>query len=101
MSELRAGGLALVIGGDPSLIGYTVTTELLVMPGQTFSRPDGGLARNDVIRPKWLCTDERITVQLADKSHSDGWGLFWIEHLLPIDGKSEHEDDQQKELTYG
>jgi hypothetical protein len=100
MAELKAGGLAMVIGGSPDLYGFVLKTEKLVMPGEQFTGPDGIVSRNDIIRAKWLCTDERITVRLKDGTETDGWGLFWINHLMPIDGNAEKsEEHRQKELA--
>lgn len=101
MSELKAGGLAMVVGGNPELFGMEVRTVRLVMPGEVANGPDGRKARN-VVRPKWMCTDSRIITPLADGSSLDGWGFFWINHLMPIDGEDFcNEDERKKELSHG
>ena len=71
MAELKPGGLAMVIGGSPDLYGFVLRTEKLVMPGEQFTGPDGIVSRNDIVRPKWLCIDDRITVRLKDGTETD------------------------------
>lgn len=100
MSELKAGGIAMVVGGNPELFGMVIRTERLVMPGEAATGPDGRSALN-VVRPKWMCTDARIITPLADGSLLDGWGFFWVIHLLPIDGDDfSHEVEQRRELSH-
>ncbi|WP_432339973.1 hypothetical protein [Yersinia enterocolitica] len=95
MKELRAGGIALVIAGSPTLLGFTVTTERLIQPGELFRGSDGILSKNDIVRPKWLCTNPAITVKLADGTNTDGWALFNSEWLMPINGKDFSEENEK------
>lgn len=102
MSGLRAGGLALVVGGGHSVLGCSVTTERLIMPGEEFTGPDGIYAANDVIRPKWLCTHPDLTVTLKNGVQTNGWALMNIEWLRPIDGEDfSHERTEEYSHVYG
>ncbi len=100
MSELRAGGLALVIGLKEfaHYNGKCVLLHQLVSEGEIFKSPI-----ND--RP-WIETEPGESwVTTGDVMHPEGehgWGCFEPKNLVPIDGDDfSHEDERQKELING
>lgn len=101
MAELRAGGLAIIIGGDPEASGTVVTTVKFVPAGVTESLP-GNKKINNGGSGRWLIHSDKICVRLKDGSILDDWSLCFASHLMPIDGDEfRHEDELQKELTHG
>ncbi|CAI0819135.1 hypothetical protein [Serratia entomophila] len=101
MAELRAGGLAIIIGGNPESIGTVVVVVKFVPAGVSESLPNGKKINNGG-SGRWLINSDKICVQLADGSIMDDWALCFSHHLMPIDGDSfQHEGEKQKELTHG
>lgn len=97
--ELKAGGLALVIGmqvtaGDN---GKCVELVRLLHPGQFFDSPDGVTRCVDLkaTGAVWLVTGR---VQPVRNGKVDpaiaGWALYYPKNLLPIDGDDHQEPDQ-------
>lgn len=107
MSKLKPGGLALVIDSvTPKNIGRCVHVISWHPPKADFVAPDGTLGAMPDYSGGWLCTGEvvcegKMSVSGKDFRH-EGWAMFPPEYLLPIDGDDfQHEDERQKELTYG
>lgn len=89
MSELRAGGLALVVRcTDQNLIGRVVTLIELLKPGCfTYEGKQYVFKANGA---GWLC------------EIGDGIAVFLPSSLMPIGGDDfSHEYERQKELTHG
>lgn len=90
--ELKAGGLALVIGNNPHT-GKCVTLVSLVMPGQSFTNPLTG--ENEFLSLAgakcWLVTGD---VWPLVNRNERGWALFSPTLLMPIDGDDHQEPDQ-------
>ena len=88
MSELRAGGLALVIKSvKPELVGRAVKLIELLNPGWLKHKGDRLFFESDGVG--WLCEVE------------EGIVIFRPNQLMPIDGDDfQHEDEHQKELTH-
>lgn len=103
MAELRAGALALVVGGQKNevLIGRTVELVRLVAAESMVKIPGQPLFWNEA-PARWLITKKGLRVILSNKSVLQGFALISPQHLVPIDGDDfQHEDEQQKELTHG
>lgn len=105
MSELRAGGLAMIIGSNQqSDIGKCVTTVELVAPRGSFKSPLGRPSINGSDYLCWLVTGD-VKSEMGKGSPiwtGNGWALFPPQYLMPIDGEDfSHEDERQKELTNG
>ena len=89
MSELKAGGLALVIQSTvPEQVGKAVTLLQFISPGdfihngkKYFSKASSGT---------WLC------------EKPDALVTHYPWQLMPIDGDDfSHEDERRRELTHG
>lgn len=101
MAELKPGGLAILIGGDPEAIGTVVATVKFVPAGVIETLP-GNRKINNGGSGRWLIHSDKICVTLADGSIQNDWALCFSSHLMPIDGDEfQHEDEKQKELTHG
>ncbi len=89
MSELRVGGLALVIRSvNQDLIGRVVTLIDLLKPGYFTHNGERHLFKANGVG--WLCEIE------------EGIVIFRPSQLLPIDGGNfSHEGEREKELTHG
>lgn len=89
MSELRAGGLALVIRStNKELIGRCVTLIELLSPGPFMYQGKRHFFKASGVG--WLCDLEECVV------------IFRPSQLLPIDGGDFSQDDErQKEVTHG
>ena len=89
--ELKAGGLALVVGNNPHA-GKCVTLVRFVTPGQLFSIPTGGESFLSLkADPSWLVTGN---VYPKGCEREQGWSLFAPGALMPIDGDDDQEPDQ-------
>lgn len=97
MSELQAGMLALVIGGEEiDNIGKTVCVihsvkENDLLPCGNYSMTTG-----------WVCDGEDLKTNLYDEgvvveTTVDSWGLFDSAHLLPIPPLSDPLDQKQQQ----
>lgn len=81
--ELKAGGLALVIGDNPHA-GKCVTLVRFVTPGQMFNIPTGGETFLSLkADASWLVTGN---VYPKGCEHDQGWSLFAPRCLMPLDG---------------
>lgn len=92
--ELKAGGLALVIGlrVQTQNNGKAVTLVELLHPGQFFNNPITGQRTVYSIEdetPGWL-----VTGDIVSASGGFGWSIFDRKNLLPIDGEDDQEPDQ-------
>ncbi|MBV4365896.1 hypothetical protein [Erwinia phyllosphaerae] len=89
MSELKAGGLALVIrSSKQELIGRCVTLIELLSPGPFIYQGKRHIFKANGVG--WLCDLEEYLV------------IFRPSQLMPIDGEDfSHEGERQKELTHG
>ncbi|EPX4368538.1 hypothetical protein ACW0PQ_004140 [Escherichia coli] len=100
MSELRAGGIAIVIFSENKLeIGRCVELIEKVTNGYVFNFPGAGKYswRDDT--PGWLVKGD---VSIYTNEPSGGFSYFYSDELMPIDGEDfSHEDEQQKELANG
>ncbi|MCK7258070.1 hypothetical protein L8O18_06265 [Enterobacter asburiae] len=101
MSELRAGGFALVFGlkKDTDLNGKSVQLLFKVNPGEIYKSPTTDklwMYSGDC--PSWVCSGSLRPSSIVEY----GWGAFHPRNLMPIDGEDfSHEDERQKELTNG
>lgn len=100
MSELRVGGLAIIIGLKQyaHYNGKCVQLDQLVNEGELFKSPiNDRIWIQDMEGYSWIVT--------GDVTHPDGeygWGALSPVNLMPIDGEDfSHEDERQKELTNG
>lgn len=107
MSELRAGGLALIIDSvDLDEVGKCVTTISLIPAGGRFTSPHGRQTNNCADFAAWFVTGD-VNAHLGDgvsiwHTARMGWSLYPPQYLIPIDGEDfSHEDERQKELTHG
>lgn len=92
--ELKAGGLALVLGNNPHT-GKCVHLVQLVYPRQLFKNPLNGdveAMHFSVTSPGWLVTGDIWTRGRKEQ----GWALFNPALLMPIDGD---DDPQREQLT--
>lgn len=94
MADLKAGGLAIVIS-SPIAKNVGRVVELIEFWGIFKSRFTGEEG------PAWKVKSE-TPMTLPNGKPSDLTGLIFSKKLLPIDGDDfQHEDERQKELTYG
>lgn len=105
MSELRAGGMALIIDSNKqSDIGKCVTTVELVAARGSFKSPHGRPTVNCSDCQCWLVTGD-VKSEMGKESpiwSGNGWSLFPPQYLMPIDGDDfSHEGEGQKELING
>lgn len=80
MSELRAGGLAIIIGGSPETMGIVVTTIEFVPAGKTI-RAEGKLLKNGGSN-RWLIHSEEICVTLTDGTTQNDFSLRQALHSM-------------------
>lgn len=97
--ELKAGGLALVMGMTENAQDNGKCVELvrILHPGQFFDSPDG-VSR--CVDPKaagktWLVVG-RVSPMRNGKlcDTITGWALYYPRNLLPIDGDDHQEQEQ-------
>ncbi|ELY4033976.1 hypothetical protein SMY43_002100 [Cronobacter sakazakii] len=103
MSELKPGGIALVIGGHKNtvLIGRTVELVNLVAAESWVRIPGQPLFFNEEAA-RWLISKPGLNTSLSNGATVQGYGLIFSTHLMPIDGEDfSKEDERQKELTNG
>lgn len=101
MSELRAGGLALIVKtySIHDNLGRSVIVDGIIPNDKKFRSPKtNSLCENS--------SGEDLYMVSGDVKNpfngEDGWGLFGKEQLMPIDGEDfSHEDERQKELING
>ena len=105
MSELRVGGMALIVKAytDQSVVGKVVEIHSTTDKSGSFISPATGKVR--------FCPCaifEKVYVCIGDfhsgstEAEETGFGLFSRVQLMPIDGEDfSHEDEQRKELTNG
>lgn len=99
MSNLREGGLAIIIGGNQETIGLVVTTVRPVLPGGLILTPSGKRFSNGGSF-RWLIHSDQLFVKLSDGTIIDDYCLVFSHWLMPIDGEDfSHEDERRKELT--
>lgn len=100
MSKLRAGGLAIIVGGNPETIGLVVVTEQPVEPGGIIITPCGKrFANGGSLR--WLIHSKELFVKLSDGTVIDDYCLCFGHMLMPIDGGDfSNEDEHQKEREH-
>lgn len=96
--ELKAGGLALVIGltDNAQDNGKCVEFVRLLHPGQFFDFPDGERRCVDPTAkgPCWLVMGRLSPMRNGKLCETiTGWALLFPRNLLPIDG----DDDQEPE----
>ena len=97
MSELRAGGMALIIGLKTyaELNGHSVLLEKMVSPGEVFTSPCGRGCMSGAQEESWI-----VTGNVYSSNGFKGWCQLAPKNLMPIDGEDfSHEDERQKELT--
>lgn len=100
MAELRAGGLALIIGGSPETIGLVVVTERLVNPGGIVITPCGKRFSNGGSL-RWLIHSTELCVKLSDGTVIDDYCLIFPHMLMPIDGEDFTDElHSEKELSH-
>lgn len=98
MSELKVGGLALVIGlkDFAHLNGKCVHLYLNVNQGEVFKSPvSEQLFMNGANTKSWIATGD-----ITNSTGEYGWGKFSPKNLLPIDGddfSDELKSDKEKE----
>lgn len=103
MADLRAGGLAIVIGGKQNtpLIGRVVKLERLEQ-AESWVRITGQPLFFNEMPDRWLIIKAGLRMQLSNGSIVSGYALILPQHLMPIDGEDfEHDDERRKELTHG
>lgn len=101
MAELRAGGLAIIVGGNPETFGIVVTTEALIPNGGVIALPNGKGLRNGG-STRWLVHSDRLCLELSNGTIIDDYCLMPSRCLMPIDGDDfTHEDEREKELVNG
>lgn len=101
MSGLRAGGLAMIIGGHPGCIGMVVTTERLVGPNEIFLAPNGKRYRNPH-GSRWLVVSDKLKQECKSLNYVYGFALVYPQHLMPIDGEDfSHERTEEYVHVYG
>ncbi len=105
MSELRVGGLALIIKSEcPKEVGTTVTTlELITANGEKKVAPDGYLFDYKSLDPSWLVVGRVCAVRARDKKIiGRGWSIYSPRALLPIDDEDfSHEREKEYINDYG
>ena len=100
MSDLRVGGLAILIGLNThsEYNGRCVRLEASIGMGETYISPVTGLEyKNFRSERRWVISGDFLV-----NMREPGWTAVHPKHLLPIDGEDfSHEDEQQKELSHG
>lgn len=100
MAELKAGGLAIVVGGHQNrvLMGRTVELVRLVSSESMVKIPGQPLFWNEG-PARWLISKDGLRVILTNKSVVLGFALVEPRHLIAIDGEGfQHEKSEQKSL---
>lgn len=102
MSELRAGGQAIVIySGIHDEIGRSVELIERMNDNDRFDFPGVGLCGwEDATKEQvWLVSGN---VSIHEDKPTGGYSMFPAKDLMPIDGEDfSHEDERQKELLDG
>ncbi|HHS9552222.1 TPA: hypothetical protein ACTXCE_003326 [Raoultella planticola] len=101
MSELRAGGMALIIdSATPEEIGRCISLVKLIPVRGSFTSPQGRPSNNAGEIPAWLVTGN-VEAKLGKGAPlwaGKGWALYPPQYLIPIDGDDfSNEDERQKE----
>lgn len=101
MAELRAGGLALVIGLKEyaRFNGKCVQLVMMVRPGEIYKSPVTELRwRHECNNSSWVAIGDVEPVHGKEK----GWSIFNPKNLIPIDGDDfSHEREHERELING
>jgi hypothetical protein len=103
MAELREGSKVLVIGAFTEKgavnIGKSATLSFFASHGDVYKGPDG---------IDYLCSSDGLPAVIVGSQIYNvvtkklGWAQVSARHLMVIDGDDfQHEDERQKELTYG
>ncbi len=101
MANLRAGGMAIIVGGNPETYGIVVTTEKLVPHGDLIVLPNGKRFVNSGSL-RWLVHCDRLVITLSSGTVIDDYCLMFSHWLMPINGDDfSREDERQKELADG
>ena len=100
MSELRAGGLALVLASEnQNEVGKTVTLVRVVSSGEYHKFPDG--SSYTLIAPGQMLWVVSGDVSIYVNNPSGGMSIFPAKNLMPIDGDDfSNEDERQKEREH-
>lgn len=98
MSELRAGGVALIIRSlDPSDVGKCVTLISVIDAGEDFVSPSGLKCHSGKSKSSWLVTGDICAEAREPHRHPKcdfyGWGLYEADRLMPIDGEDFSDED--------
>lgn len=100
MSELRAGGMAMIIeSSDESDIGKCVTCEQVVPARGQFKSPHGRLSENRGDHLCWLVSgDVKATMGEGVPAWAGkGWSLYPPGYLMPLDGQDFTEEERERE----
>ena len=110
MSELRVGGLAIIIQSSiEHEVGKVVTCLELISPGMPFVPPQTNAHTfqwPDNYPTAWMVSgDIQSECQWQRRMGTflvNGWGIYTSDQLMPIDGEDfSHEGERQKELSHG
>ncbi|WP_448679993.1 hypothetical protein [Pseudomonas nicosulfuronedens] len=105
MSKFKVGDLALVVGSvhmDSPNLGKSVEVHGVVAPGETFALPDGRIGRHaGLAKDAYICVAADL---LCHRVNPAGWidtggaALFFAEHLMPLRGDFQPEQQKAKEV---
>lgn len=110
MSELRAGGLALIIKSSVTEeVGKVVTCLQLITAGAKYTPPQtkGATFCWPEGEPNaWMVSgDVKTYCQWTKKSggfYVEGWGVYTADQLIPLDGEDfSNERERERELNHG
>lgn len=101
MAELRAGGLAVVIGCDLNsrpIIGHTVELVELVS-SHSWVRSPGNPEFYNRDKARWLINKPGLTMTLSNGKKVMSYSVLLPEHLMPIgDEDFSHEKESENQL---
>lgn len=93
MSELKPGGLALVLKAwISSNVGKCVTTVRTLEPDEEMVTPDGNTLHNWTSNPVWYVTGD-VKTEFFSGRIGVGYGLVPAKNLLPINPEKVEEKE--------
>lgn len=104
MSQFKPGDLALVVGsrlGSSPNVGKVVELIQMVMPGDSFTTPDGFVRESGVDYPTWLVSAEGlIATTMSDRRiYCGGACLMQERYLMPLKGDFQPEQQKSREVV--
>lgn len=104
MSQFKSGDMALIVGsrlGISPNIGKAVELIQTVMPGESFTTPDGFKLASGADYPTWMVSGEGLmALTISDRRVSCG-GVCLIQerYLMPLRGDFQPEQQKSREVV--